>query len=395
MYLTIAQKDLARALSLVSSIVGNGQIQMPILKYVLLCTEPDGLALLAANEDTRIRVRVPATVQASDTLLLPAQTFSRFVGDLPTAPVTLMSPSPTDQTALQLRCQQSKANFKQGALSVAEFPLVQFLEEGEEVFTLDCELLKEIVEQVAFAAAANANRPVLEGMRVVCQNGFATFLAADSFRLAIRTIPIPDQRVTAELLIPASVLRTVARLLPSSGAVRVGRSRDGRQLLVQTREMDLSSRLLEGAFPDVRSLLALEAPTRVVLPTSVLTNAVHLMSSFARENKHVLRCTVEASALLLEAEAADLGANEVRLTEEVLISGPTLSVMIHHSYLTEALAAIPTQQVAVECFDARRPVTIKPVGPLDARQIIMPMMLESTPTPTPAQAEATATSPSR
>ena len=395
MYLTITQKDLARALSLVSPIVGNGQIQLPILKYLLLCTEPDGLAVLAANEDTRIRARVSATVQAPGTLLIPAQTFSRFVGDLPTAAVTLMSPSSTDQTALQLRCQQVKANFKLGALPIAEFPQVQFLEEGEELFTLDCELLKEIVEQVAFAAASNVSRPVLEGIRVACQNGFATFSAADSFRLAIRTIPIPDQRVTAELLIPATVLRQLSRVLPSSGAVRLGRSRDGQQLLVQTREMDLSSRLLEGVFPNVRSLLTLEAPTRVVLQTSDLTNAVHLMASFARENKHQLRCTVEAASLLLEAHAPDLGANEMRLTEGVAVSGPTLSILLNDAYLAEALAAVPTPQVALECLDARRPVTIKPVGPLDARHIIMPLMLESTPAPTPAQPEAMATSASR
>src|SRR5258707_4352242 len=289
-----------------------------------------------------------------------------------------MSRSPTDQTALQLRGPQIKANFKQGALPVSEFPQVQFLEEGEELVTLDCELLKEIVEQVAFAASSNAARPVLEGLRVACQNGFATFLAADAFRLAIRTIPIPDQRVTAELLIPATVLRMLARLLPSSGAVRLGRSRDGRQLLVQTREMDLSSRLLDGVYPDVRSLLALSAPTRVVLPTSALTNAVHLMTSFARENKHQLRCTIEPSSdtpsLLLEAEAPDLGTNEIRLTEGVTISGPTLSILINHTYFAEALATVPTPQVALECLNARRPVTIKPVGPLDARHIIMPLM---------------------
>src|SRR5258708_360812 len=167
MYLTIPQKDLARALSLVSPIIGNGLIQMPILKYVLLRTEPDGLAVLAANEETRIRVRVSATVQASDALLIPAPTFSRFVGDLPTSAVTLMSPSPTDQTALQLRCQQIKANFKRSALPLTEFPQATFLADGEDLLTLDCELLKEIIEQVAFAAAtSSAARPVLEGIHV-------------------------------------------------------------------------------------------------------------------------------------------------------------------------------------------------------------------------------------
>ena len=395
MYLTIAQKDLQRAFSLVSAIVGQGNIQMPILKQLRLDAEPGCLIVQAANDDTRIHVRAPASVQAPGTLLVPAQTFTRFVSDLPLAPVTLMAPSPTDATALQLRCQQIKANFKQGSFSLAEFPQVIFLEEGEELLTLDCELLKEIIEQVVFAAATNASRPVLEGIRVALQNGSASFIAADTTRLATRTIPIPDQHMTAELLIPAPVLRQLSRLLPSSGAVRLGHSRDGRRLLVQTREMDLSSRLLEGAFPNIDALLRLEAPTRVILPTQDLRQSVHLIAAFAREDKQRLRCTVEASALLLEAEAADLGANEIRLTEEVTVNGPTMSILINHTYIAEALAAVPTPQVALEVLDARRPVIIKPVGPLDGRHIIMPLVLETTATPTQTAPEATAAAPTR
>jgi DNA polymerase-3 subunit beta len=391
-FLTVAQKDFNHALSLVSAFVGQSTMQMPILKNLLLDAELGTLVIQAANDDTRICVRLTADIQAPGMLLLPAHAFARFVGDLPNSPVSLMSPSPTDQTAIQLRCQQIKANFKQSASPLTEFPQATLLAEGEELLTLDGELFKEIIAQVAVAAASNDARPVLEGISVVFQNGSATFTAADAFRLAFRTIPIPDQRLTASLLIPASVLRQLARVLPSAGVVRLGRSRDGRQLLMHTRDMDMSSRLMEGVFPNVRSLLALEARTRVVLPTSALANAVHLMTSFARENKQQLRWTVEATSLLLEAEAPDLGTNEVRLTEGVTISGPTLSILLNHTYVAEALMAVPTQQVALEMFDARRPVVIKPVGPLDARHIIMPLLLEASITPTSARPESSATS---
>lgn len=381
MYLTITQKDLHHAISLVSTIVGQGTIQMPILKQIRLDAEAGSLIVQAANDDTRMRVHVPAAMQASGTVLVPAQTFIRFVSDLPSERVTLMAPSPTDATALQLRCQQIKATFKQGGFPLAEFPQGTFLAEGEELLTLDCELLTEMIEQVAFAASSNVTRPVLEGIRVTFRNGVASFLAADTFRLATRAIPIPNQQMTTELLIPAPVLRHLSRLLPSSGAVRLGRSRDGRNLLVQTREMDLSSRLLEGAFPNVDALLHLETSTRVVLPAQELRRSVHLMAAFARENNQQLRCTVEASSLFLEAEAPDLGTNEMRLTEEVTVNGPTVSILLNHAYLADALATIPTQQVALEVLDAHHPVTIKPVGPVDGRHIIMPLMRQAATAP--------------
>jgi DNA polymerase-3 subunit beta len=387
MFVTLAQKNLARALSLVSSIAGSGHLQMPVLKSLLLCTESDRLAVLAANDDIRLRVRVPATVQAPDTLLLAVQPFARLVGDLPAGDVTLLSPSPVDQTAVQLLCQHITAQFKRSAFPLAEFPQVRFLEEGEELFTLDGDLFKELGEQVAFAAATDASRPVLEGIHVACAHGVATFRAADSFRLAMRAIPIPDQQVTTELLIPLSVLRTLTRVLPSSGAVRVGRSLDGHLLLVQTRDLDLSARLLAGAYPDTHALLNLEASTRVCLPTDLLTNAVQVTAAFAREHQHQVRCTIEADALRLEAEAPDLGKNEVRLSEGVMVSGPSLSFLINQTFLAEALSTVPTPQVMLECLSEHRPVTLKPVGSLDARHIIMPLV----PEPTPERSEATAT----
>ncbi|HEU5377144.1 MAG TPA: DNA polymerase III subunit beta [Ktedonobacteraceae bacterium] len=388
MYLTIAQQDLYHAVSLVSAIVGQGSLQMPILKQLRLDAEPGCLLVQAANEETRMRVRVPAVVRTPGTYLVPAQTFARFVGDLPTTSVTVQAPSPTDEDALHLRCQQINAHFKRGAFPLEEFPLGTLLSEGEELLTLDGALLTELIEQVAFAASNDASRPILEGMRLTLHHGSATCVAADTFRLSARSIPIPDQRASAEVLIPARVLRTLARVLPASDAVRLGRSHDGRHLLVQTRDLDLSSRLLEGVFPDVRSLLSLATPTGVVLPTQDLANAVHLMTAFARENKQQLRCTIEDAEVVLEAHAPDLGTNEMRLREAVTVSGPGRSFLINHHYLAEALAALPTPQVRLACGDARHPVVLQPVGPLDARHVIMPLTAQAPSAPMTARPDA-------
>lgn len=240
MFFTIAQKAFSHALTLVSTFAGQSAVQMPILKTLRFDAEPGRLVIQAANEQTRVRVHIAADVQAPGSLLVPAQAFAHLVSDVPDAPLSVMSPSPTDPTALQLRGPQIKANFKQAAFSLEEFPQVITLAEGEELLTLDAELLREIIEQVAAAAASDGSRPILEAVQIVFQQGQATFTAADTFRLAYRSVPIPDHHLAASLLIPATVLRQLARVLPSSGVVRLGRSRDGRCVLVQTKEMDLS-----------------------------------------------------------------------------------------------------------------------------------------------------------
>ncbi len=390
MFFTIAHKEFSHALALASTFAGQRSIQMQMFKTLRFDAEPGQLIIQAANEQTRVRVRVPAEVQAPGSLLVPAQAFARLVSDLPDVPLSVMSPAPADATSLQLRSPQMKANFKLAAFPLDEFPTAATFAEGEELLTLDAELLREMIEQVAVAAASDGSRPVLEAVQVLFHQGQAAFIAADSFRLAHRSVAIPDLHLSATLLIPATVLRQLARVLPSAGVVRLGRSRDGRSVLVQTRDMDLSSRLLEGTFPEVSTLLSLSAPTRVTLPAQELRNALRLVTSFTRENQHQVCWNVKSDAFLLEAEAPDLGTNEVRLTEKVSISGPALSVQLNHTYLTDALSAITTPQVVLEMRSERHPVTIRPVGPLDLCHVIMPLTRQDMADPsTPSSASRT------
>lgn len=383
MYLTLPQKVFRAAVHAVGAIAGTGNLSLPILKHLLLVADATGMTLHAANGQTSMRYRVPAIVQAPGTLLLPAQLFAGFIQDLPAAPITLVWPSPTDSMAVQVRCQQVTANIKQGAMPGDEFPpVLQLTTDCRELLTVDSDLLRDVIEQVAFAADTDPSRPVLEGIRLALGDGRASFGAANAFRLGVRQLAIPDPELTAEVLLPAHALRSLARLLPETSAVHLALSPDGHQALFHTAELDLATRLIEGTFPDFRGLLEAPASTQVLLPTQALAEAVHLMAPFARENAHRLRLQIqhdrpgEAAALVLEAEAPDLGANEIRLTESVTIEGPEQHLFVNESFLAEILKAIVTPQVRLGFQDARKPVVIRPVGPFDCTYVVMPLFAQ-------------------
>lgn len=389
MYLTLPQTRLNPALRAVQMIARKSHASQPILSYVLLTADAAGLVLHAANEETRLSYRVAADVQAPGSALLPVGLFTGFVSDLPAAPLVLVSPSPTDSLAVQVRCQQVKANMKVGSMSLDEFPrVVPWTAACQEILTLDCELLREIVEHVAFAANTDASPPILEGIRLACDHGQAMFSAADSFRLAVETTAIPDQRLTLEIVIPARTMRYLAQLLPPTGSVRLALSETGHHLLVQTREMTLSTRLLEGTYPPFHALLEVQASTRLHLPTQAFADAVRLMALFTREGYHRLQLHIAPTqpdapaSLLLQADAPDVGANEIRLEEQVQVQGGPLSLLLNEKFLSEILARIETAQVELELSSARTPVVIKPVGPRACVYVCMPLH-QNAPTPAP------------
>ena len=385
MYLTIEPK-IKSAMSAVQSIAG-GKTQMPILQHLLLQAETAQLTMRASNEEMSLRYRVPAPVQAPGSILLPANFFAGLVHDLPQAPLTLITPSPTDATAAHLRCQKVKANVKLGAMSLEEFPAMPIYPDdgGQHLLTMDCELLREVIDQVAFAAATHdSSRPVMEGIHLTVEGGRARFAAADAFRLALRHIAIPDPQLRAEIIISAQSLRALARLLPSSGSVVIALSATESQILFHTPMMDAAMRLIAGTFPAYGTLLVAQPSTRVVVQTQVLAEAVRLSAPFARENGHQLHLRIipptpgEAAALVLEAQAPDLGSNEIRLDESLTVEGAAaLTMMVHDTFLAEALAVVPSREVLLELTDARHPIAIKPVGPLDHVSIVMPLIVSS------------------
>lgn len=397
MYLTIEPKQLKPAVVVAHAIAGSGNSMMPICKQFFLTASATGLSLCASDGDTSLQYRLAAQVQAPGRALLPAQLFAHLVAEVPAAPLTLILPSPTDPTAAQVRCLQIRANLKLGTMPVEEFPHVVCLDEGcRELFLIDAELLREVIDQVAFAAATTPTHPVLSGIRLALGQGQASFAAADTFRLAVRTIAIPDPTISVELVIPARAVRHLVRLLPASGAVQLALSSDGRQVLFHTPEMDLSTRLIEGTFPNYGGLLTAPVTTRLVARTAALADAVHLMAPFAREHKRQLCLQIQSpqhgkvACVFLEAEAPDLGTNEICLTEAVTVEGPDLCIQVNDHFLAEALAAVPTQEVALEFDGAARPIRIGPVGMPDSISVIMPLTTPTSSSPAPGTATGNA-----
>ena len=200
---------------------------------------------------------------------------------------------------------------------------------------------------------------------------------------------MPDPQLRANLILSAHALRALARVLPATGSVQIALSENGHQVVFQMPQAEVALRLMEGTFPAYASLLASQPSTRVTMPTHVLAEAVRLSAPFSRENGHQLVCRVlpatvgEAAALVLEAQAPDLGTNTIRVEEGVHVEGEALSLMVSDGFLADALAVVPTREVVLELTAARRPITIKPASPLQHVSIIMPLIFEP---PAPAAA---------
>jgi DNA polymerase-3 subunit beta len=373
--ITCKQQDLSRGLSAVSHAVSS-RSTLPILSNILLATDHDRLKLSATNLEIGINCWVDAQIHEEGTTTVPAKLLTDFVSSLPQAPVDITVAEGSN--TLNVKSQSNNANVK--GMDASEFPLIPSAEGGEPPVVLDAVLLKEMIAEVAFAAADDDSRPVFTGVLVQVGDEKITFAAADAFRLAVRVAPLPgDDHPRGDILIPARTLTELARILPAEGPVEMIVTPNRSQVLFHTAQLDLVSRLIDGTFPNFRQIIPKEHTTRAVLETKQFAESVKRAALFARDSSNITRIKInpgendglEPGSLTVEATAEDLGDNTD--TINAAVDGPELQIIFNVKYLADVLAVIGTPEVALEASSATKPGVVRPVGADDYTYVIMPM----------------------
>ncbi len=349
---------------------------LPILSNILLTTDHGRLKLSATNLEIGINCWVDAQIEEEGTTTVPAKLLTDFVSSLPQAPVEIALVE--DTNTLNVKSLGSNANIK--GMDASEFPLIPNAEDGEPPVVLDATLLKEMIAEVAFAAADDDSRPVLTGVLVQVGGEKITFAAADAFRLAVRVAALPgDDHPRGDILIPARTLTELARILPSEGFVEMIVTPNRSQVLFHTQNLDLVSRLIDGTFPNFRQIIPKEHTTRAVVETKQFAEAIKRAALFARDSSNITRVKINAGendglepgSITVEATAEDLGDNTS--TINAAVDGPELQIIFNVKYLADVLTIIGTPEVALEANAATKPGVIRPVGADDYTYVIMPM----------------------
>jgi DNA polymerase-3 subunit beta len=378
MKLSCLQENLKKGLATASHAVA-GKSTLPVLSNVLLATDRGQLKLAATNLELGITCWLGAKVEEEGAVTVPAKLLSDVVGGLPNDKVTL-SLDPRNVT-VNVTCARFANNIK--GIEADEFPVIPSITDRDPTATLSPDVLRETIDQVAFAAASDDSRPVLAGVLIRLRENEAIFAATDGFRLAKRTIALPEPvAAPQEFIVPARALIELSRILgDTEGNVELTVTPSGGQVLFHTQTTDLVSRLIDGKFPDFERIIPSSYTTRSVFDTQELQKAVKLAALFATASQNIVKLTFEPGGeigpgkLVISANAAEVGDN----TGEVdgMIHGEGGSIALNARYLADTLSAVKTAQVAIETQTPRSPGVFKPVGTEGYVHIVMPMTVRS------------------
>ncbi|RMG76988.1 MAG: DNA polymerase III subunit beta [Chloroflexi bacterium] len=377
MKISVLQENLAKGLSIVSRAVEN-RPTMPVLGNVLLQTEDARLRLAAINMTLGMGItcRIGAKVEQHGAVTLPSKTFADLVNNLSPEKVELELDDATQ--TMHLRCGGTKANIK--GIDADEFPPVRT--DGTGDFVVEGKILKEMILQTVFAAATEDARPILTGVYVRLEGNTLTMAAADGYRLAVRTTKLDQEFANpVEMVIPAKSLAEVARIISDEDS-EVLITLPGEQNLVMfhMKNVDVSSQLLEGKFPDFTAIIPKTYSTATVMYTSELLRACQRAEIFARDSAYSGRLYVtpprgpgEPGEVKVASSSTERGDNEGIV--DASVEGEPLDISFNIKYLIDVLRVIPDERVVLQSNGSANPGVIRPENRDDFIHVIMPMSM--------------------
>lgn len=361
MKVTVTQENLNRALAAVSR-VASSKTSLPILSNILLRTEKNRLVVAATNLEIASVYSIGAKVEKEGTLTVPARLVSEFVSNLPKDNVVVK----VDGTKLHI----SSGNYTSTINGVVsdEFPTLPTITPVHTV-VLAASLLKQAIAQTIVTASHDDTRPVLTGVLCHSYEGNLYFAATDGYRLAERRIIATKD--TMKALIPASTLQEVARVIPED-VDEVTVLFDEAQVRFQAGDVELTSRLIDGNFPDYQQLIPKKTDITATLQTAELVRITKIASLFARESGGSVTIHTDTTnkAVSIHSVASQLGENTSEAQAEVDGEG---SVTLNSRYLLEALGCVESPTITFGFSGKLAPCVIRPVGDDSYQHIVMPL----------------------
>lgn len=365
--LTTKREDLVSKLSIVSRAVST-RAATQALSGVLLTAQDGRVALAATDLDLGLETTLDADVESEGSVLLPGRLFAEIARSLADPTVEIES----REAERDVEIRSGGSSFHLRVLPAEDFPKLPRPQE-EPGLKIPAAALEESIELVARAASRDDMRPVLTGVFVSASGKEMTMVATDSYRLAVKRTELEsDLGGELEANIPARALRELGRVLSSEGAGETSISLLTNQAVFQAGAILLSTRLIDGQFPNFRQLLPESYEHDVRLPRADLLDVTRRVSQLAQRNAP-LRLSFSSGELTVAAETPDVG--DAQETMPAAFEGEQLEIGFNPEFLKEGIESVAGDEILVRLISPLRPGLLEPVEGEDFRYLVMPIRL--------------------
>ena len=386
MKIVCSQSELKTNLSLVSRVVPSRPTH-PVLGNVLFVADESNQRVSLTGFDLSLGIRTSfnAEVSQGGSLTLPAKLLNDIVSRLPEGEISLsQEEEAVDGEDALATLTSASSRFQIRGMDAEEFPELPVIESGKALM-LPVEALIEGLRGGLFAASSDETKQVLTGVHLTCCQDSLEFAATDGHRLAVVETELEkseeeDSATEGEqdftVTIPARALRELERMLTGyQSDDLVGLHFDETQIVFELDNQRLTTRKLEGAYPEYQKLIPSQFAIALTLERKRLLSGLELVAVLADQKNNLVKFVIDSTKeqLSLSVESQDLGS--ARESMPAQITGESQEIAFNVKYLMDGLKALPTSEIQMQLNGEKQPVIFTPLGGVKMTYLVMPVQI--------------------
>ncbi len=315
---------------------------LPVLSFILLEAHEGALSLSATNLELAVTTNIPAEVEKEGSVCAPGRLLTELVSSLESQELTVS----VKDNSLDVESPNVKSRLN--GIAASEFPRLAMGVTGEALL-LPPEEFCAALPSIVMSSANDESRPVLTGVLFDARDDVLTLVGVDGFRLSEKKIVLQQKSVKVlRAIIPARALSEVGRLVANEESLSVYLDDGENQIIFKSPKFQISSRLIEGSFPEYQKIIPASFITKATISLEELRKGVKLASLFARDSSNVIKISLgpSESVVVLGANTPEIGESETRLSAQ--IEGEAVSVAFNNRYLSDCLSHISGPEVVFQ-----------------------------------------------
>lgn len=364
--------ELQSAVAIVSRAIA-ARPSHPVLACILLDAGHQGVKLTAFDLALGISILVPATVEMSGKFALSGRLLTDILNRQPDGTLTVSVAITNESNRVKLAFANGKYDLR--GLAPEEFPALPEVEQAP--FAIAASALTTVTRRTLYAASADESKQILTGLRFTLTPDSLECAATDGHRLATAVAPFeePAPLEPIELTIPAKAIAELSRLIERQKVAAVTVAADGSQLRIESGTWTLTSRLLEGAYPNYKQLIPQKFGYTLTANRKELIAALERIAIMADAAHHIVKFAINGLLQTCEVSANTPDLGSALETLNIQTNNGDFAIAFCVKYVLDALKNFSSDDVEVQMNSATSPAVFRPIGGDNHLCLVMPVQV--------------------
>ncbi|MGH2564108.1 MAG: DNA polymerase III subunit beta, partial [Ginsengibacter sp.] len=344
--------------------VTGKNLTLPVLNSILLVAEGKVLKIRSTNLNIGIEITIPAKIEKNGILAVSGSVLNAVFSNMFQNESVFMEGKDGN---LLIKTKKSQILVK--GQPHEDFPTIPNVSGNE--FEIESKKLTDGIKSVYYSSTASDIKPEISSVYIYTNNTNLVFVSTDSFRLAEKSIKTKGVGDITGIIIPLkNVVEILKTFNDADEIIKISFNKN--QISFSSDNIYLTSRVIDGIFPDYRQIIPKTSNTEVVVLKQDLLNSIKISNVFSDKFNQVnLKISPKENVFELSSTNNDIGENKTYL--DAVLKGENIELGFNYKYFLDCFQSINTDSISIKFSGASKPIVISPVSDPSFTYLIMPM----------------------